>query len=59
MAEAARGVVGFVTVDPNTGYLDQIVVATDQHGRGVADALLAEAMLILDLLYSGLKGSRS
>ena len=43
VAEAARALVGFVTVDPNTGYLDQIVVATDQQGRGVAGALLAEA----------------
>ena len=36
-------IVGLLVVDPNTGYLDQIVVATDQQGRGVADALLAEA----------------
>jgi putative acetyltransferase len=36
-------IVGLLVVDPNTGYLDQIVVATDQQGRGVADRLLAEA----------------
>jgi putative acetyltransferase len=36
-------IVGLLVVDPNTGYLDQIVVATDCIGHGVADRLLAEA----------------
>ena len=36
-------IVGALVVNPETGYLDQIVVATDAQGRGIADALLAEA----------------
>jgi putative acetyltransferase len=36
-------ILGVVIVDPATGYLDQIVVATDAQGRGIADVLLAEA----------------
>jgi len=36
-------IVGLLVVDPNTGYLDQIVVATDQQGHGVGEALLAHA----------------
>ena len=35
--------VGFVTVDPKTQYLDQIVVAPEHWGAGVALALLNEA----------------
>jgi hypothetical protein len=36
VALAGGNIVGLLVVDPNTGYLDQIVVATDQQGRGVA-----------------------
>jgi putative acetyltransferase len=36
-------IVGALVVNPQTGYLDQIVVATEHQGRGIADALLAEA----------------
>jgi putative acetyltransferase len=36
-------IVGALVVNPDTGYLDQIVVATDCQGGGVAEALLAEA----------------
>jgi putative acetyltransferase len=36
-------ILGVVIVDPATGYLDQIVVATDAQGRGIAEVLLAEA----------------
>ena len=47
IAEAVDGgerrVVGFVTVDPRTGYLDQIVVAPECWGAGVGAALLMEA----------------
>jgi putative acetyltransferase len=43
VALTGGSIVGLLVVDPNTGYLDQIVVATDQQGRGVADALLAHA----------------
>ncbi|HEY7246855.1 MAG TPA: GNAT family N-acetyltransferase [Xanthobacteraceae bacterium] len=46
IAEAAQGVVGFVTVDPESLDLDQIVVATEAWGSGVAAALLAEAKRI-------------
>jgi putative acetyltransferase len=35
--------VGFVTVDPKTGYLDQIVVGPEHWGGGIAAALLNEA----------------
>jgi putative acetyltransferase len=35
--------VGFVTVDPATGYLDQLVVAAEEWGGGLAPALLAQA----------------
>ena len=43
VAEVASSLAGFVTVDERTGYLDQIVVAPEAWGHGVADALLAEA----------------
>jgi putative acetyltransferase len=39
-------VVGLVTVHPNTGYLDQLVVAASAQGRGYAGALLAHARTI-------------
>ncbi len=35
--------VGFVTVDSATFYLDQIVVAPERWGSGIGAALLAEA----------------
>jgi putative acetyltransferase len=43
IAERVGTVIGFVTVDPKQCYLDQIVVAPEAWGSGVADALLAEA----------------
>jgi putative acetyltransferase len=43
VAERAGGLVGFVTVDPKTRYLDQIVVAPEAWGSDVAGALIAEA----------------
>ena len=43
LAEADGEMVGFVTVDPRTLYLDQIVVAPEAWGSKIADALLAEA----------------
>ena len=36
-------IVGALVVNPSTGYLDQIVVAIKDQGRGVAGDLLAEA----------------
>lgn len=43
VAEAGGQIVGFVTVDPRTLYLDQIVVAPETWGSDIAPALLAEA----------------
>jgi putative acetyltransferase len=43
IAESAGQLVGFVTVDPKTLYLEQIVVAPEAWGSQVAGALLAEA----------------
>jgi putative acetyltransferase len=37
---------GFVTIDPKTGYLDQIVVAPEAWGTDVATMLMAEARRI-------------
>ena len=43
IAEAGGTIVGFVTVDPRTLYLDQIVVAPERWETGVGAALIAEA----------------
>jgi putative acetyltransferase len=43
VAEAAGQLVGFVTVDPRTRYLDHVVVAPEAWGSNTAAALLAEA----------------
>jgi putative acetyltransferase len=43
VAESGGRLVGFVTVDPRTGYLDQIVVAPEAWGSPLGGALLAEA----------------
>ncbi len=43
VAEAENEMIGFVTVDPGTLYLDQIVVAPEHWGGGLASALIAEA----------------
>ena len=43
VAEAEGRLVGFVTVNTATGYLDQIVVAVPAWGTGVAELLLDEA----------------
>src|SRR5690349_12645514 len=43
VAESADGLVGFVTVNTATGYLDQIVVAPPLWGAGVAEMLLDDA----------------
>ena len=42
VAERADALVGFVTID-GSGYLDQLVVATEHWGSGLADKLVAEA----------------
>jgi putative acetyltransferase len=46
IAEAGGVMIGFVTVEPHTFYLDQIVVAPEHWGTGVGPALIAEAKRI-------------
>jgi putative acetyltransferase len=46
VAEADGAMIGFVTVDPRTLYLDQIVVAPERWRSSVGSALLAEAKRI-------------
>jgi putative acetyltransferase len=43
IAEAGGTMVGFVTVDPETLYLDQIVVAPERWQTGIGAALIAAA----------------
>jgi putative acetyltransferase len=43
VAEASGGMIGFVTVDVHTLYLDQIVVAPERWRDGVGAALITEA----------------
>jgi len=43
VAEASDGMIGFVTVDARTLYLDQIVVAPEHWASGVGKALIAVA----------------
>ncbi len=46
VAERDGALIGFVTVDPQSGYLDQIVVAPETWGSALAAALLDEAKRI-------------
>jgi len=46
IAETGGAMIGFVTVDPHTFYLDQLVVAPEYWGFGVGAALIAEAKRI-------------
>ena len=46
IAEARDVMIGFVTVDPRTHYLDQIVVAPEYWGTGIGPALIAKAKRI-------------
>jgi putative acetyltransferase len=43
VADGGNGIVGFVTVDPRTLYLDQIVVAPEHWGSDIGVRLMAEA----------------
>jgi putative acetyltransferase len=56
VAEIDGQLAGFVTVDPKTMYLDQIVVAPEHWGSDVSSALLDEAKRLsqngLDLLVN-------
>jgi putative acetyltransferase len=44
--DGSDSIVGFVSVDPATAYLDQLAVAPAAKGTGVASLLLAEARRI-------------
>ena len=46
IAELDKTMIGFVTVDPRTLYLDQIVVAPEHWRSGVGATLIAEAKLM-------------
>ena len=46
IAETDGTMIGFVTVDPRTFYLDQIVVAPEYWRSGVGATLIAEAKLM-------------
>jgi putative acetyltransferase len=46
IAEAEGSMIGFVTIDADTLYLDQLVVAPEHWGSGVGSALIAEARRI-------------
>ena len=46
IAEREGAMLGFVTVDPHSGYLDQIVVAPETWGSRLAAALVDEAKRI-------------
>lgn len=56
VAELGDAIIGFVTVDPKTMYLDQIVVAPEHWGSSIARLLLEEAKRLsprgLDLLVN-------
>jgi putative acetyltransferase len=41
--DASEKLAGFVTIDPKSGYLDQLCVAPAESGKGLASALLDEA----------------
>jgi len=43
VAESTGSLIGFVTVDPATRYVDQILVALEAWGSGLAAALIAVA----------------
>jgi putative acetyltransferase len=43
LATAGERIVGFITVDPGTGYVDQLAVASDMWGASVGTILLDEA----------------
>ena len=56
LAERDNSLVGFVTIDPKTMYLDQIVVAPEHWGSDIALMLLKEAKRVspkgIDLLVN-------
>ena len=46
VAEADGAILGFVTIEAATGYLDQLVVAPEAWGQGIGEPLLDEARRI-------------
>lgn len=46
LAERAGAIIGFVTVDPESHYLDQMLVAPEAQGSSAAQQLMAEAKCI-------------
>jgi putative acetyltransferase len=50
VAEAEGQIVGLVTVNPATGYLDQLAVAAAMQGQGIAERLLTQARALTPLL---------
>jgi putative acetyltransferase len=56
VAEIGGAMIGFVTIDPQTLSLDQLVVAPESWGSGIAEALIAEAKRLsskgIDLLVN-------
>lgn len=46
VVETSGGIAGFMTVDPDSGYLDQIVVAPEHWGSNAAAILVSEAKRI-------------
>ena len=59
IAEAKNETVGFVTVDPGTLYLDQIVVAPEYWGTGLASALIAEELAAVEAYESAHRARRT
>jgi putative acetyltransferase len=46
VAENGDALIGFVVIDPKTGWLDQLAVDPDHWGKGVASKLMDEAKRI-------------
>jgi len=46
IADRGEEIIGFVAIDCSSGYLDQLVVAPEFWGKGVADLLIADAKQI-------------
>jgi putative acetyltransferase len=47
VAETQAGIIGLVTVDPRNGYLDQLVVAPQAWGLGLAATLMTKAKALV------------
>lgn len=64
VAQGADALLGFITLDPASGFIDQLAVAPQALGQGVAQALLAQARtaspqrLMLDVNAANLRAVR-